>query len=88
MSRACRRSGRFLYRRVGLGASSSEINPGPFAVGLPRGPFELQGALGSKRRWLSLSSLSLPSPRRVSPYGHHQKNDLELALTRGIRLSN
>ena len=86
MSRACRRSGRFLYWRWGLGAVARST-PVPSAFGLPRGPFELQGASGSKRRWLELAQ-SLPSPERVSPYGHHQKNDLELTLTRGIRLSN
>lgn len=82
MSRACLRSGRFLIvagpgcGRASQGRDLSRSRRG----GLPRGPFKLQGAGVNGGR----SDLVVAR----APYGHHLKNDLELALTRGIRLSN
>ena len=81
MSRACLRSGWFLIvAGPGCGrASRGEIYPGPAASAYP----------------VDLSSFRPPgvtaAGQPVVPrgaYGHHLKNDLELALTRGIRLSN
>lgn len=81
MSRACQRSGRFLCRMPGLGEvePQGEINPGPSASAYPVDLSSFRGP------WITAAGQ--PVVPRVS-YGHHLKNNLELALTRGIRLSN
>ncbi|KAA0065309.1 putative 10 kda secreted protein [Cucumis melo var. makuwa] len=80
VSRACQRSGRFLCRMPGLGEvePQGEINPGPSASAYPVDLSSFRGP------WITAAGqLAVP---RVS-YGHHLKNNLELALTRGIRLA-